>query len=734
MLPEQAQEPDSATADLISNQNPSNWSEPSVSDLSVSEPRGADLWGDDAWEDSAPDTSAGTQWAAPSRDIASSSGSEAGLYGSQADWRAGNEASISSEPEIPESLEDRYELLLDRVSSVWGFEELRPLQTRAVRARLAGLDALVVMPTGGGKSLCYQAPALILPGLTVVVSPLISLMKDQIDGLVANGVSAAMMTSAQTSFELREVYQALEQRRLKLLYVAPERLMMDGFLERVEHANMTAIAVDEAHCISHWGHDFRPEYRQLGELRRKRPDLCVQAFTATATPRVRDDIAKQLGLNDPVTLVGNFDRPNLTYRVLPRTSVVTQTMTIIGRHQREAGIVYCLRRRDVEKIARELAGKGVRCMPYHAGLSSENRHRAQEAFLNERIDVVVATVAFGMGIDRPDVRFVVHASLPKGVEQYSQETGRAGRDGLPSECVLLYSGSDFHGWRSMMERSHEEARLAGQAVDDTELQDSLDRIGHIWNLACGAKCRHAALVAYFGQELVHEPKADGSVGGCGACDVCLGELDVVKDSQVISQKVLSCVVRSGQRYGGSHVADILRGAATARMRQTGHDQLSTYGLLSDHRTAEIRGWMDQLLALEHLASSGGDYPTLRLTPTGVEVMKGERDVSLLTPRRPEKATKRGRKATIEAVAAEGAPDVDENLFEYLRGLRRTMAKERGVPPYILFNDRTLALMAAHKPASLDEFLALKGIGERKAADLGEVFLAAIEEHGSRAPE
>ena len=635
------------------------------------------------------------------------------------------------EPGPPASLEERYAQLVERVRSVWGFDELRPLQVRAVRAGLAGLDALVVMPTGGGKSLCYQAPALLRTGLTVVISPLISLMKDQIDSLRANGVAAAMLTSAQSSGELRQVYEALEHGELTLLYVAPERLMMDGFLDRLERAGLAAIAVDEAHCISHWGHDFRPEYRQLGELRRKRPDLCVQAFTATATPRVRADIAEQLGLKDPVLLVGNFDRPNLTYRVLPRTSVVTQAMSVIGRHPEGAGIVYCLRRRDVEKIARELAGKGVRCLPYHAGLSPEERHRAQEAFLNEGIDVIVATVAFGMGIDRPDVRFVVHASLPKGVEQYSQETGRAGRDGLPSECVLLYSGADYHGWSSMMERSHAEARAAGQAVDDSELQDSLDRLGHIWSLACGANCRHAALVRYFGQELEGARAEGEESGGCGACDVCLGELDVLEGSQVIAQMILSCVVRSGQRYGAAHVADILRGADTARLRQTGHDQLSTYGLLKAHRTAEIRGWLDQLMAQEHLASTGGDYPTLRLTQTGLEVMKGERELRLLSPRRPEKPARKSRLATLEAVAAEGGAEVDEALFESLRGLRRSLAKERGVPPYILFNDRTLAAMAAQKPSNQTEFLALKGVGERKAADLGEVFLAAIEEHVTR---
>ncbi|MEM9381290.1 MAG: DNA helicase RecQ [Planctomycetota bacterium] len=641
-------------------------------------------------------------------------------------WFVAEAQTIPAEPAAaPGPVEDvdaAMDALRARVDETWGFSELRPNQAEAMRASLEARDVLVILPTGGGKSLCYQAPALVRPGMTLVVSPLIALMKDQIDGLLANGVRAAMLTSALEDDERSAVRAAMERRELDLLFVSPERLAADGFIERAERAGLTAIAVDEAHCISHWGHDFRPDYRQIGALRARRPDVPIIALTATATPRVREDIEVELGLVDPVRVVGDFDRPNLTYRVLPRLDLFDQVIGVVRRHPDEAGIVYCIRRKDTEKLARDLASAGVRAMPYHAGLDPVERSRVQESFLNEGLDVVVATVAFGMGIDRPDVRFVVHASLPKGVEQYSQETGRAGRDGLPSECVMLYSGSDFQGWKGIMERSAQEAELEGAEGAMDELAGSLDRLGELWNFANGGVCRHKYLVEYFGGAFVSEES------GCGACDVCLGELRQVDDGGRIAQMILSCVVRCDQRYGAAHVTDVLRGADTQRIRQKGHQELSTYGLMKGHATSEIRAWIDQLVAQGHIGVASGNYPTLHLTRSGVEVMKAEREVTLLLPRSPAKKGGRRRKASIEAVAAEDALDVDASLFEALRKLRRDMASERGVPPYILFNDRTLAHMAAHKPKSDDEFLALKGVGEKKAADLGPTFLAAIREH------
>ncbi len=614
--------------------------------------------------------------------------------------------------------------------SVFGFETLRPLQEEAIRAVLAEEDALVVLPTGGGKSLCYQLPALVRRGFTLVVSPLISLMQDQVTGLRELGVAAGMLNSSQNAEDRRRTWSELHAGTIRLLYVSPERLLVDGFLDDLRRVGLSGIAIDEAHCISHWGHDFRPEYRQLGALRRAAPDLSVQAFTATATPRVRDDIVKQLGLRAPRVLVGNFDRPNLTYRVLPRRDAVDQIHAVVRRHPGDAGIVYCLRRADVERTASELAARGVRVAAYHAGMDAQDRKRAQDDFQNERIEVVVATVAFGMGIDRPDVRFVVHQTLPKGIEQYAQETGRAGRDGLASECVLFFGGADFHGWKQLVERSANEAHAQGTpgALDD--LERALARLDQMWGFATSANCRHKQLVEYFGQ-------AWDATEGCGACDVCLGEIAALGDSQVVAQKILSCIVRCGQRFGAAHISDVLRGAENARVKQYGHDALTTYGLLREHSMKEVRAWIDQLIGQGHLRIAEGEYPTLYLSKSGIEVMKAQRPVTLYAPPLPEKAggkkrssagRTQGRHALTEDDVSQLGLEVDERLFEHLRSFRRKLASERGVPPYLIFNDRTLALLAASKPSTAEEFRRIKGVGDKKAADLGPVFLAAIAEH------
>ncbi|MGH9329346.1 MAG: RecQ family ATP-dependent DNA helicase, partial [Vicinamibacterales bacterium] len=422
--------------------------------------------------------------------------------------------------------------LQEAIARYWGYTTFRPLQREAMEAVLAGRDSIVVLPTGGGKSLCFQAPAVVQPDLALIVSPLISLMKDQVDTLVGNGVPAALYNSSLGADEKAAVVAGLRAGRYRLLYVSPERLVgegSDGFLSLLSSCRVGFVAVDEAHCISQWGHDFRPEYRQLGRLRKLLPGISLHAYTATATARVRRDIAAELGLNDPIEFVGSFDRPNLVYRVLPRATLKRQLLEVLERHRREAGIIYCTSRREVDALAGWLTGIGISALPYHAGLSDADRTRNQNAFLSERSDVIVATVAFGMGIDRSDVRFVVHAGAPRSLEHYQQESGRAGRDGLEAECVLVYSTADFMKWRLMLERNGELTDASRKLLRDME------------RYAASVGCRHKHLVGYFGESY--------SRTDCSACDYCLDELETVADSVVVSRKVLSCVARVGQRFG-----------------------------------------------------------------------------------------------------------------------------------------------------------------------------------------
>ncbi len=620
------------------------------------------------------------------------------------------------------------EELRERIASIWGFDDLRPLQADAMQALLEGRDCLVVLPTGGGKSLCYQAPALALPGFVLVVSPLIALMQDQHDALVANGVAVGMLTSAMDPEDRAETTARLHRRELDILFCAPERLAMGGFIGELRSLGLSAIAVDEAHCISHWGHDFRPDYRRLGDLRRFGERVPMIALTATATPRVQADIEAELGLEDPVRLVGDFDRPNLTYRMIPRAELKRQVLHVVEKHEGQGGIVYAMRRKDTESLAADLSKAGVRAAAYHAGLNPKKRTKVQKDFLAERLDVVVATIAFGMGIDRPDVRFVIHASLPKGIEQYAQETGRAGRDGLPAECVMFYSGSDFHGWKSLMERGAEEAHEAGVQTAREELDNAIGRLSELWNFATSANCRHRFLVEYFGGGF------EAADGGCGACDVCLGEFDSVEDSLTIAQMILSCVVHCRQNFGGGHVTDVLRGARTKRILDLGHGNFSTFGLLKEHSKTDLRSFIDQLVAKGHLLVSPGQYPVLGLSGTGIEVMKAERTVEFIRSAASKPAARSSRSSSRSSAGSTRTkkpapilddPSLDSDLVEELRGLRRRLATERGVPPYVLFNDRTLVDLAERLPKTPAELLEVTGIGEKKAADLGEMLLELI---------
>ena len=596
------------------------------------------------------------------------------------------------------------------IARYWGYTTFRPLQQQAMQAVLAGRDSIVVLPTGGGKSLCFQAPALVRPGLAVVVSPLISLMKDQVDALTTSGVPAALYNSSLASEQKSAVIAALRQGHYRLLYVSPERLVGEGgerFIALLASLDLSYVAVDEAHCISQWGHDFRPEYRQLGRLRQLLPGVSLHAFTATATARVRQDIAAQLALDSPLELVGGVDRPNLLYRVRPRASLKTQLLDVLKRHEGEAGIIYCTSRREVDALAEWLTKSGSPAVPYHAGLSDETRSRNQHAFISEQVNVVVATVAFGMGIDRSNVRFVVHAGAPRSLEHYQQESGRAGRDGLEAECLLFYSSADFVRWRQMLEQSGELNDAARSLLTRME------------RYASGIGCRHRHLAEYFGDRY-----ADAN---CAACDYCLDELETAAEPIALARKILSCVVRVGQRFGATHVANVLRGHASPQVVARGHGQLSTFGLLPDLPVAEVRGYIEQLLGLGLLRQTDDEFPVLALTSTGMTLLRDEASHPGLTLAR-QRPQKRGRSRPRAGVEEDGWHDVDRTLFETLRGIRLDIARSRGVPPYVIFHDATLREMARVRPATIDELLQVKGVGARKAEELGDAMLAAIRDH------
>ena len=596
--------------------------------------------------------------------------------------------------------------ILATVRRYWGYSELRPLQEQAIVAELEQRDSLVVMPTGGGKSLCYQVPPELAQRTDIVVSPLISLMKDQVDGLRECGYPAAALYSGMPAHAVHETEEQFAAGRYRLLFVAPERLLMPRFLQLAERVGIRAFAIDEAHCISHWGHDFRPEYRQLASLKQRFPRTSVHAYTATATERVRADIAAQLRLKNPVTLVGTFDRPNLVYRVIPRVDARAQVLEILCRHPKQAAIVYCISRKDTESMGAFLQANRLRAAYYHAGMEADERRRTQDEFASEAIDVVAATVAFGMGIDRSDVRCVIHAAMPKSIEHYQQETGRAGRDGLEAECVLLYSAADAMRWESLVERSAAETDAAPEIV-----AASRELLNHMRRLCAGVHCRHRKLSEYFGQAYMKPT--------CEACDVCLKEVEGLADATLTAQKILSCVARAGESFGAEHIIEILLGASTERIRRWHHEELSTYGLMKGTDRKTLMNLLFQLIDDGLLERTSDERPVLRLNDASREVLRGNRTVQLLQPKIKVRKTRYDEKSWEE---------VDTGLFDALRTLRRKLAEARGVPAYVLFNDATLRDMARAKPRSRDALLNIRGVGERKLADLGLLFLEVIENY------
>jgi len=589
----------------------------------------------------------------------------------------------------------------DALKKHWGYDVFLPLQERAIGCVLRGRDSIVILPTGGGKSLCFQAPAMTLPGMAIVVSPLISLMKDQIDALTECGVPAARIDSSLSSIEQGAVIDQVLSRSLKLLYVAPERLVSERFVRLLQRVDLSLIAIDEAHCVSMWGHDFRPEYRRLGRLKEAFPGVAVHAYTATATEHVRRDIARQLHLEHPEVLVGSFDRPNLVYRVNRRIDTVEQVCAVLDRHHGESVVIYCIRRVDVDDLCAKLAQRGYRVAPYHAGMTSEDRKESQDAFIAEEVDIIVATVAFGMGIDKSNVRAVIHTGMPKSLEHYQQESGRGGRDGLEAECSLFWSGGDYGIWKSILEKTEsEEARKI-----------SLSKLNAMYSYCTGFTCRHRALVNYFGQEL--------SATNCGACDVCLGEVDSMENPMEIAQKILSCVVRLRERFGADYTASVLRGSRDQRILERGHDALSTYGLLVDVPKNTTRGWIEQLVGQGALEKTG-EYNVLHVTEVGWRVLRGEETPQLSRPaERPVGASR---------VAEDLWEGVDRGLFETLRTLRRGLAASRNVPAYVVFGDASIRDMARRRPSTLEAFLQVRGVGSAKAEQYGALFLGTIEEY------
>lgn len=576
---------------------------------------------------------------------------------------------------------------------VWGYDSFRPLQREAIAAVMGKRDSLLVLPTGGGKSICFQAPALARPGTAVVVSPLISLMRDQVAQLRHTGAQAGCLHSGQPSGERIEVLRALDAGHLKLLYLSPERLVSDNLASILGGASLSFLAIDEAHCISAWGHDFRPEYRQIARIRDQYPDVDIHGYTATATREVADDIVRQLSLRNATVYRGSFDRPNLYYAVKPKRGADHLLLDVVRRHPNQSGIVYCISRRETERVAGMLVQNGLNAAPYHAGMSPEDRIRIHEDFVSDRTHVIVATIAFGMGINKPDVRYIVHMGMPSSIENFQQESGRAGRDGLPAECVLLFSMQDLMVWKKIGSEAPEEIRRSASR--------KLDRI---YEWCSGTTCRRRGLLNYFGEK--YHPD------NCRRCDVCTGGLHPVPDAHVLTQKILSCVVRLDGAATGVYTTDILLGKAGRKATEAAHDKLSTFGLLASHDRDHILDWIQQLTDSGHLAA--GESGHLTVTDTGWEILRNRTTGILL-----DRLT---LTVTPTATGDEPLSPMDQADFERLRELRKRIAEHEKVPPYVVFGDVTLRDMIRRRPRTLAEFAQVKGVGRKKLEAYGNLFL------------
>jgi len=594
------------------------------------------------------------------------------------------------------------------LKTVFGFSTFRAPQQEVIERVVAGEDVFLVMPTGGGKSLCYQIPALHRDGLAIVVSPLISLMKDQVDALLANGVRAACFNSSLSPAETGRVSRQMEKGELDLLYVAPERLMQPEFLERLNGLKLALFAIDEAHCISQWGHDFRPDYVKIGRLRGLFPAVPIVAMTATADPETRKDIIRQLGIDQASVYVAGFDRPNITYTVIPKHKPLAQLLSFLNSRRDEAGIVYALSRKRVEQVTERLRSAGFDAAAYHAGLPDEERCRVQDAFRRDDLRIVVATVAFGMGIDKPNVRFVVHYDLPKSVESYYQETGRAGRDGLPSEALMLFGMGDVMTARSLIENSDNAERV----------RIELQKLNAMVSYAEALTCRRRALLAYFG---------DQREQNCDNCDIC-NDPPQRFDATEAAKKALSCVYRVGERFGARHVIDVLRGAKGQRIMDLRHNKLSTYGIGAELSVVEWDNIMRQLIHLGYLVQDFSRFGALGLSQAARPVLRGETQVILGRPRDVARVEEKTSRRGIPKEGANGA------LFEALRVLRKQLADAASVPPFVVFSDATLVEMCRKQPRDERELLMVSGVGNQKLKRYGAQFLEVIAAHGCMAGE
>jgi ATP-dependent DNA helicase RecQ len=584
----------------------------------------------------------------------------------------------------------------------FGYQAFRGRQAEVVAQLVSGGDAVVLFPTGAGKSLCYQVPALCRPGTGIVVSPLIALMRDQVEALRQAGVNAGALNSLTDAAEAARVRRDFLSGALKLLYVAPERLFAEGFLDFLDQGTLALVAIDEAHCVSAWGHDFRPEYLQLATLKDRFPDTPRVALTATADPQTREDLRLRLRLEDAPVFATSFDRPNIRYSIVEKDQPRRQLLQFLKPHGRSSGIVYCLSRRKVEETATFLNGSGIRALPYHAGLDRAVRDANQDAFLKDDQLCLVATVAFGMGIDKPDVRYVAHLDLPGSVEAYYQETGRAGRDGAPSDAWMSYGMSDVVHRRRMIDE--------GQSPEEIKRVER-GKLNALLGICETAGCRRQAILQHFGE---------AHPGRCGNCDTCLDPVETI-DGTVLAQKVMSAIVRTGQRYGAGHIIDVLRGNRTDKITQAGHDRLPTFGVGQDR---DQRGWLSAIrqLSVNGLVQVDHAFGTLSLGDGARAVLRGERRLDL----RRERAGKLSPGTRHSPALVEEA----DRLFQALRAERARLAKQQGVPPYVVFHDTTLVAMATQRPATLDAMRALPGVGTAKLDRYGSAFLAVVQQDGA----